>query len=381
MINGYPVNLWGLFFHLHTQSKYVLELDKEADSSSFINPLAEEIVNIFGKILSGDVQLSCGEISHNDRVRIADYIGNEISPVIKCRSLSPSLLLLASIETLYLLWFKPIIDVLGESYVKEFIEDFSNRVINLPKTSTAPYQYDDTMKLVDFLVNPYRESMYVINKITKYKEMFKDVLDSSYGKDPAHGMDHIDSVLKKAIRLNYKYNAGCDIDEIIVASLLHDMFSASSREHHHELGYEWVIASRRRYQDVFEDVEVKIRIARAILEHRASYSGDYYSNLSELLATADREDPNLNSIVSRAFKYYKHNNPDANFKEVSTNVLKHLEEKYSRRGYSQYTNMYMLENNKELHNMLDDIDSLMDGTMKLQYYKSSDSSTDMRVRR
>ena len=60
-----------------------------------------------------------------------------------------------------------------------------------------------------------------------------------------------------------------------------------------------------------------------------------------------------------SYLYTKEKNPTLTHKETIAEVLKHIEEKHSRKGYIQYTNMFVLEHKDELTDMLLRIDKLL----------------------
>lgn len=352
-IHGYNISLWALMFHMLTQARYVIQADKDLNEESFINPLAVEIDKVMTDLLDDKYQISY-PLSYNDRKDIVEYMNKHIDPVVKTRRIRPALLLLSTINELYIEDFKPSYDVLGEGMVKEFVEDFTNRAIN--NDSIASY-YEENCFIIKTIIEPFNTPYRARSLIKKYKAEFKTILDKAYGESLSHGWDHIDGVINKAIYFKNKYNIKVEYDEVILSALLHDIYNNENREEHHELAAKWVEASI--HPILTNDKEKQKRIAYAIREHRASYIGDYYSPLSELLATADREKPNLEDIIGRMYKYQLDKKMNLTHKEIIAEIIKHLKEKYSRSGYIQYTNMFMLEYKNDLANMLDIIDKII----------------------
>ena len=352
-IMGYDISLWALMFHLNTQSKYVLEMDKDSKAESFMNPLAFEISKQMDMILKREVSLSYN-LSSDDIKSIVLYMNKHIDPVVKTRRIIPSILLLASIEQLYYSNFEPCYEILGTGVVLVFIEDFAKRAVTSENIKKI---YEENCSIIKNIIEPTTIPYAARKKIISLKNEFKDVLDKSYGESEAHGWSHIDEVLSKAVYYRNKYNINVDDDELILSVLFHDMYSHTDRKEHHELGAKWVEASIHPL--IANDKEKQKRIANAIREHRASYKETYYSPTSEILATADREMPILEKVVLRSYKHTKERNPTFTHKETIAEVLKHIEEKYSRKGYIQYTNMFVLEHNDELQHMLLKIDKLL----------------------
>lgn len=342
------MSLWALMFHMKMQSKYVLESEVRTGRPSFINPLAEEILRVMSGVIKTDYILT-----NDNRVDIIEYMNSHITPIVNTRKISPPVLLLATINELYDIEFIPCYDILGSGVVRDFTTDFINRTSNSPELDAI---YKESCAIIKTIIHPKSIPFVIKNKIKNLKEEFNSILEKSYGNSLSHGWSHIDDVLSNAIYYATKYNIEVDYEELILAVLLHDIFNDDNRKEHHELAAKWVESS---IHPIFKDKQKRARIANAIREHRASYSGEYYSTISELLATADREVPDLIKIIERMYMYRLDINPKEPHKEIMTNILCHLRDKYSRVGYIQYTNMYVLENGQKLKDMMDTIDRIL----------------------
>ena len=128
--------------------------------------------------------------------------------------------------------------------------------------------------------------------VSELLEELKPILESFYNNSEGHGIKHVTDVMYRALHYNEILNLKLNKREIILASLLHDMYSESNRKTHHILGHDYVMYS---LHEVFDGID-KERVAKAILEHRASYTGEYSSLLSELISSADRGEPNLMKV-------------------------------------------------------------------------------------
>lgn len=203
---------------------------------------------------------------------------------------------------------------------------------------------------------------YNLNKHTKelislILEDLRTVLEESYCNSISHGMDHVREVMVTALTYNQKLDLRLDTREIILASLLHDMYQNNQRDLHHQLGYEYVMKSTHK---VFDGIDRKT-VAHAVLEHRASYKGKYYSLLSELIASADRSYPDLYKIVERCFVYTIETNPNMSIDEIGLAVKKHIKEKYSKDGYIKYPKLYLKMYGKEIEKLHNDVDMFLNG--------------------
>ena len=163
------------------------------------------------------------------------------------------------------------------------------------------------------------------------REFYKPFYDDG---DEAHKIDHADSVCDLALKLNEDY----DEKLIILAAYIHDIFNATDRKNHHKLAYEYVLKAEDKFLQSLSDEELKL-VAYAVLEHRGSFKGEFYSLFSEIISGADRGLSNLEEIIIRSCKY---NNGDA--KEV----LDHIKDKYATGGYGIYPPLIQKRFAKEL---------------------------------
>ena len=225
------------------------------------------------------------------------------------------------------------------------------------------------------------------NNMEKYKplvdkllEEFKSVLERSYDQDDGHGLEHVMGVVQRALRGNDILNLGLNPKEIIVAGLFHDIFSKTNREDHHIKGHDYIINSSDL--EVFEDIDI-VRVARAILEHRASDSKKYVSLyaldhdkkpfklkddqkyfdslLSELIASCDNEPLVLQDIVERCYKYTVSKHKDSDCVVIEDKVKKHIQEKFSRDGYLKFPYMFTVLSEKPLEEFYNEVDDFVSG--------------------
>lgn len=162
----------------------------------------------------------------------------------------------------------------------------------------------------------------------KFKKEIRSYYERYYRDgDEAHLIDHADSVCDLALKINK------DLDEklIILASYLHDMYNASNRKIHNELAYEYVLKAEDKFLKTLNEKALK-EVAHAVLEHRASFKGKFYSKLSALISSADRGEPNLEEVVIRSMKFNNGNAQD---------VYEHIKDKYGSKGYAKYPAVYI----------------------------------------
>ncbi len=170
-----------------------------------------------------------------------------------------------------------------------------------------------------------------ILKKEKKMRLFRDEVREYYksyyeNSDEAHLIDHPDSVCDLALKINKEF----DETLVILSAYIHDIFNKKDRKNHHKLAYEYVINSDDKYLKELSDQERKL-IAHAVLEHRASFKGIYYSKLSEIISSADRGLPDFKHVIKRSIKFNNNNIDD---------VYKHIKEKYTTDGYAVFPDAY-----------------------------------------
>ena len=175
----------------------------------------------------------------------------------------------------------------------------------------------------------------------KVREFYKPFYDAG---DEAHKIDHADSVCDLALELNEVY----DEKLVILSAYIHDIFNAKDRKNHHKLAFEYVIDAKDRFLQELSQDELKL-VAHAVLEHRGSFKGKFYSLLSEIISGADRGLANLEEIIIRSCKFNK-----GNAKEV----LEHIKDKYATGGYGNYPPLIQRKFAKELKEFKEQCDKL-----------------------
>ena len=164
----------------------------------------------------------------------------------------------------------------------------------------------------------------VTNEEYEYKAHY-NTMDFYTKADAAHMGDHIELVKKRALDmymwLKEKKGIEADLKSVILAASFHDAGSAINRDNHHEISYE--LFRDGKLTDGIELTQVeKLRIANAIREHSSHYDGNYYSIEAQIVASADRDEPDIYSILSRSVDYSKRYNPDNIVDSVSEYNIK-----------------------------------------------------------
>lgn len=185
--------------------------------------------------------------------------------------------------------------------------------------------------------------------------------------DEAHNQNHVYHVLRRAVKMvfwlkNNTRNFNHDketkyILKVILASIVHDVYSYTKRKKHHEEAYllirklvslkvlehsknmnvkDKAIAVSNQKMEILESIPVNniknmttnsdiefhydfskfdwlkyfssydlLEVSNMVNEHRASYNGSFTSELCELFSCADRDDLDLNIIINRIYNCSK----------------------------------------------------------------------------
>ena len=176
-------------------------------------------------------------------------------------------------------------------------------------------------------MSEFRKDVLEKKRMKKFREEVRAYYQPYYeNSDEAHLIDHADAVCDLALKINRE----CDEKLVILAAYLHDMFNRDNRARHNELAYEYVLKTDDKFLKTLSAEERK-QVAHAVLEHRGSFKGKFYSLLSEIISAADRGVPDLDFIVIRSMKF---NNANAQ------KVYEHISRKYGMNGYAKYPNVY-----------------------------------------
>lgn len=170
-----------------------------------------------------------------------------------------------------------------------------------------------------------------------------DLLNFAFGRivtnDEAHTVKHVVEVAENARMvsefLGYREN---DKEKMILAALLHDIYSGSDRANHHVFAHDWVLGNLAYYG---YEQEIVTDVALMCLEHRASVKGGYSSTLTEAFAAADRGKPDILPSLERSLKYHGFSKGDLTIAGVSS-CMQHLKDKFGTGGYAKKNPTYQI---------------------------------------
>ncbi|MDE6152177.1 MAG: HD domain-containing protein [Prevotella sp.] len=146
--------------------------------------------------------------------------------------------------------------------------------------------------------------------------------------DRAHSMRHVNNVINNSLKLARK--TGADEDMAYVIAAYHDLGLEGPRAIHHITSGKILFADAR-LKRWFSPEQIKI-MKEAVEDHRASASKAPRSLYGKIVAEADRElEPD--TIMRRTIEYGLDHYPQKSKEEHFSRFSKHLEDKYSIRGY------------------------------------------------
>lgn len=159
------------------------------------------------------------------------------------------------------------------------------------------------------------------------KAKLKDLAKKYYmATDHAHMEDHINAVIERAIDMTNwllemteigvnddvipEVNEGdIDLDVLIAITTLHDIGGAIDREHHNTVSAN--IFMKDPEFDIFNFTkDQKLKIMYGIIQHSSHFAGEYNSLEAEIMASADRDKPDVYDILYRSVEYSKKHNSD-----------------------------------------------------------------------
>ena len=146
--------------------------------------------------------------------------------------------------------------------------------------------------------------------------------------DRAHSLRHVNSVIAASLKLARQLGADSDMAYVIAA--YHDLGMEGPRAIHHITGGK-ILASDKRLCRWFSPEQINI-MRQAVEDHRASASKAPRSIYGRIVAEADRElEPD--TIMRRTIEYGIDHYPQLSVEEHLERFMKHIDEKYSERGY------------------------------------------------
>lgn len=198
-------------------------------------------------------------------------------------------------------------------------------------------------------------------EILKMERTLNKELKPYFSKnDRSHQAPHFISVRKTGLYIKRKLKLDEEESIIVLAAWVHDLF-AHSRENHHVLSHDWVLATDYHFV-VNLPVGKRQELALACLEHRGSYEGKFSGLLSEILSSADRGFPgSMDEHLRRSYIFAI--DRGATRAEAKVTSIIHIYSKYGTNGYARYPDMYTKVFKREIQKLQKDLDQYYLSTM------------------
>lgn len=166
--------------------------------------------------------------------------------------------------------------------------------------------------------------------------------------DAAHRVEHFEEVNEVGQYINGVLGLGHDPKLILYVAFFHDLF-AWSRKNHHELSGAFVKGTCHPLIEALTEEE-RVLVSQGCEEHRASFKGEFSSQFSELMNSADRGWPeDIDAMLERAIQYRMAKGESR--EEAYPESVAHLKEKFGKGGYARYPALYLEAFGEELEEL------------------------------
>jgi len=146
--------------------------------------------------------------------------------------------------------------------------------------------------------------------------------------DKAHNLSHVNSVIRRSLKL--VKTTGADINMVYAIAAYHDLGLSGPRAVHHITGGK-ILANDARLKRWFSAEQIRI-MKEAVEDHRASASHAPRSIYGKIVAEADR-DLNPETVIRRTIQFGLSNYPEMNHEHQWLRFKQHMDNKYSSNGY------------------------------------------------
>lgn len=165
--------------------------------------------------------------------------------------------------------------------------------------------------------------------LRKYIE--ENILPIYSKNDDGHGIEHINSVVERSLKLISKFD-NLNVDMVYTIACFHDI------AHHIDKDKHEILSARMFYEDKWMEnyfsLEDRAIIKEAIEDHRASLDGVPRSDYGKLVSSADRN-IDIESFFKRTHSYTLRHFPSYNLDEMINRAFHHLNKKFGDMGYAK----------------------------------------------
>ena len=171
------------------------------------------------------------------------------------------------------------------------------------------------------------------------KKIEKMVAEFYNNNDSAHKLSHAIEVCDNFLEIDKVLKLNLDKKLMILIAYFHDIFAnVDDRKIHERKAAMYIFKNRSALFSDLTKKEVRI-VYYAVLQHRASYKGAYYSIYSRVMNAADKGKLLIDKTIIRSFKYHFDRSQDEN--EAIIGVFKHMKDKFGSNGYFKPDDFYL----------------------------------------
>lgn len=187
------------------------------------------------------------------------------------------------------------------------------------------------------------------NNLRKYIE--ETVLPQYNKNEQAHGIEHINYVIRRSFELIEQNGLEVDNNLVYVIAAYHDIGHYINPKKHEIVSAD-IMSKDEGLKQFFSDEELII-IKQAIEDHRASSDHEPRSIYGKIVSSADRNNT-VEQCLERSYYYGKRLDPNATDKELYERAFKHLNLKFGVGGYAKF-----FLKDKEYGNFLENIRGIL----------------------
>lgn len=183
---------------------------------------------------------------------------------------------------------------------------------------------------------------------SRLKDYIENNILPEYNKNErAHGIEHINYVIRRSFELVEQNNLDVDYNKVYVVSAYHDIGHYIDPKKH-EIVSAKIMSEDENLKQYFSNEDLII-IKEAIEDHRASADHEPRSIYGKIISSADRNNT-VEQCLERSYYYGKRLNPELTEKELYERAFNHLNLKFGVGGYAKF-----FLKDKEYESFLEDI--------------------------
>ena len=176
-----------------------------------------------------------------------------------------------------------------------------------------------------------QELNFVHANLKEYIE--QNVLPEYSNNEKAHGIEHINYVIRRSFELVKQNNLEVDYNKVYVIAAYHDIGHYIDPKKHEIISAK-IMSADENLKQYFPSEDLII-IKEAIEDHRASADHEPRSIYGKIVSSADRNNT-VEQCLERSYYYGKRLNPEFTDRELYERAFKHLNLKFGVDGYAKF---------------------------------------------